>query len=280
MNLPTRLTKNYEQTYNRIVHQTELYLDQYPAIEALVLGVSGGIDSALVAAIAREVCNRRNIKLIGRSITIETNTPGEIARAKAIGEIFCDDFEELDLTSLYHNFHTDFDFDKGPNQSTRERKIANGNIKARLRMIQLYHLAGVHKGLVLSTDNLTELYMGFWTLHGDVGDYGMIQNLWKTEVYGVAKWLCNTASLTPEGEQALYDCVCAIPTDGLGITDSDLDQLGAESYPEVDHIIIDYLNNGQYCMESLDHPVIKRYEATHYKRDNPFSIPRERIVTE
>lgn len=272
-----QLNTDYRMMYGRIIQQTEAYLDQYPAVETMVLGVSGGIDSALVAAIARLICLQRGIKLIGRSLTIESNTDGERGRARAVGEAFCDDFEELDLTALYHNFFTDFDFDKGPNQSTMERKIANGNIKARLRMIQLYHLAGVHKGLVLSTDNLTELYMGFWTLHGDVGDFGMIQNLWKTEVYGLAKWMCDNV-LNKADKQALYDCAIAIPTDGLGISDSDLDQLGADSYEEVDQILLWHFNKGREYLPKTAHAVVKRYETTHYKRDNPFSIPREKII--
>lgn len=61
--------------------------------------------------------------------------------------------------------------------------IANGNLQARCRMIHLYDLAGIHGGLVMSTDNQTEYQLGFWTIHGDVGDFDPIQDLWKTEVY-------------------------------------------------------------------------------------------------
>ncbi len=143
-------------------------------------------------------------------------------------------------------------------------------------MIQLYHLAGINKGMVLSTDNFTELLMGFWTLHGDVGDYGMIQNLWKTEVYEMAILLASKFDANGESEkaQALINCIYANPTDGLGVSDSDLDQLGADSYREVDKVIIDYLNNG----ENEDHPVVQRYERTHFKRENPYNIPRKEIV--
>jgi NH3-dependent NAD+ synthetase len=123
--------------------------------------------------------------------------------------------------------------------------------------------------------------MGFWTLHGDVGDYGMIQNLWKTEVYGVAKWLADVYEEHCEATfraDALRACVDATPTDGLGISNSDLDQLGASSYNEVDKIIIDYLINGQHCEESWEHPVIKRYERTHFKRENPINLTREELL--
>lgn len=51
-----------------------------------------------------------------------------------------------------------------------QTKIANGNIMARLRMMYLYNQAGIKKGIVIDTDNLTEHYLGFWTIHGDEGD--------------------------------------------------------------------------------------------------------------
>lgn len=58
--------------------------------------------------------------------------------------------------------------------SLKRTPIADGNIQARLRMIYLYNLASIHKGLVLSTDNQTEYQLGFWTIHGDVGDFNPI----------------------------------------------------------------------------------------------------------
>ena len=70
-------------------------------LRALVLGVSGGIDSALTAALAAEACRKLGISLYGRSITIETNTEAEKERARAVGNAFCTDFREVDLTTLY-----------------------------------------------------------------------------------------------------------------------------------------------------------------------------------
>ena len=271
------ISSDYESMFNNTVNALAKYIDD-TGLQSLVLGVSGGIDSAVIAALAYHAVRRSkvHIPIIGRSITIESNKEDEIARAHAIGLSFCDDFKELDLTPLYHCFLTDHEFEKGLSD-----KIAKGNIKARLRMIQLYHLAGITKGMVLSTDNYTELMVGFWTLHGDVGDYGMIQNLFKTEVYGLAEWIADRDLATRrEGKaQAMYKCIDATPTDGLGISNSDLDQLGAGSYEEVDNILIDFLNNGQHCEDFGGyHPVIKRHLATQFKRDNPYNIPREDIL--
>jgi NAD+ synthetase len=214
-------------------------------------------------------------KLIGRSITIETNTEGEINRGKLIGETFCTDFKEINLTELYHITLKTIEEDK-PDFSTKENKIRYGNIKARLRMIYLYNLAQQHKGLVLSTDNYTELLEGYWTLHGDVGDLGMIQNLWKTEVYELAKYLVENELKTTKEKQALQLCIDAVPTDGLGITNSDLEQLDAKDYNEVDFILKDYLLSGNKKWEH--HPVIQRHIRSEYKRNNPYNFPREILL--
>jgi NH3-dependent NAD+ synthetase len=60
---------------------------------------------------------------------------------------------------------------------TQRKLRATGNIKARLRMITLYHIAQLTGGIVISTDNLSEFWMGFWTLNGDVGDFAIQQVL-------------------------------------------------------------------------------------------------------
>ena len=158
-----------------------------------------------------------------------------------------------------------------------EEKIRRGNIKARVRMIYLFDLAHYENGMVLSTDNYTELLLGFWTLHGDVGNYGFIQHLWKTEVYGLAEFLVNryrTENETAKAD-ALQECIDAVPTDGLGITSSDFDQIGVTDYMTVDNILSDYLNGGEAYK---DHPVIARHIRSEFKRNDPLNISRQTLV--
>ena len=110
-----------------------------------------------------------------------------------------------------------------------------------------------HKGLVMSTDNQTEYQLGFWTIHGDVGDFDPIQDLWKTEVYGLANYLQDhykskalealrndykeTCDNYKAMSCAIYNSCKLVPTDGLGISNSDLDQIGAKDYATVDDIL-------------------------------------------
>ncbi|MBN2663577.1 MAG: NAD(+) synthase [Bacteroidales bacterium] len=266
------IVKDFNNAVKNIRTELKNYI-QKSKLQSLVIGLSGGIDSALCAALAYPVCEDLKIPFFGRSITIESNKPEERKRAELIGNSFVSDFMEVNLTEAFQNikgFMVENIQDEDVNSVTY--KIRMGNIKARLRMIYLYELASKHKGLVLSTDNLTELYLGFWTLHGDVGDYGMIQQLWKTEVYNMAIFIAENEANNLQA-QALLSCVEAVPTDGLGITNSDLDQLQAASYTEVDKILIDYIINNNHTL--VKHPVIQRHLKSEYKRNNPLNLNRE-----
>ncbi len=253
-------------------------------LKSLVLGVSGGIDSALVAALAKPVCDELNIPLIGVSIPISTNTEDEIKRAELVGLSFCTEFKEENLTEHFTNlsFRINAYSEK---EDLNSWKIRNGNIKARLRMIYLYNVASDRGGLVLSTDNYTEYLLGFWTLHGDVGDYGMVQELWKTEVYEMSKWIVdNELFFDDKKSVALKNCIYALATDGLGVTNNgDLGQIlpewegsSIDGYKIVDQKLKDYLKGD--VMFSTDDPVIKRHLNSSFKRVNPINIKRSDIV--
>lgn len=289
-----------KEQYDEVIAVMQRELAGYikrSGLKSLVLGISGGIDSAICAALAKPVCDELQIPLIGRYLSIETNKPDEEDRAIRIGENFCTNFQALDLTHEYnaikqlYNMEKDmvtFEEEEPGVMLPREEnifamKIRHGNIKARLRMTYLFDLAQKNKGLVLSTDNLTELFLGFWTLHGDVGNYGMIQNLWKTEVYQLSIIFANELPNSMyEGKRALLDCVKATPTDGLGITNSDLEQLGASSYDEVDNILQSYFENPRAFNDlnpsSPSYSVISRMIKTEFKRNDPYSIPRKVLL--
>ena len=182
-----KFCENYGQMFENIVNCACNYVKR-SGVKSLVIGMSGGIDSTITAALAREVIDRLDsgITLNGCIIDIESN-PEEMGRAGRAARAFCSSYGHYEMDDVYavvaHRIM----------KSDHKRLIRRGNIKARLRMITLYDLANELDGLVLSTDNYTEYLLGFWTLHGDVGDFGMIQNLWKTEVYGLAEYMINRA---------------------------------------------------------------------------------------
>jgi len=276
------MIKDYSNPVNKIRKILKAYLLENN-LKSLVLGISGGMDSALVAVLAKPVCDELGVSLIGRSLPIETNENDENERAKLIGKSFCTDFKEVDLTSKFYVLKDIDDLDENVvNESEiKFHKVKFGNIKARIRMIYLYNLAYKNRGMVLSTDNWTEFLLGFSTIMGDWGDYGMIQQLWKTEVYNMAQWLCEN-ELTDDNEKALYDCIVCTATDGLGITNSDLEQLlpswignSRDGYKVVDEILLNYTSN---LIGNLENPVISRYNRTHFKRNWPIIVKRNDVV--
>ena len=238
---------NYEHVFNTLVEETAKYILRNN-LKAMVLGISGGIDSTVVAAICHEVSKETGIPLIGRSLPIK-NKNDEFSVSKLVGEAFCDDFGVVNCKTMYYEFmgfaeESERILRSTPSDSSdsyyRLEAIQCGNIQARLRMTYLYNLASIRKGLVMSTDNQTEYQLGFWTIHGDVGDFDPIQGLWKTEVYGLAEWLKDfyfTDGDDVHKAVAIKESMALTPTDGLGISNSDLDQIGAKSYYDVDRVL-------------------------------------------
>jgi len=273
------------------IRNMRLILNDYVVdhgLKSLVIGVSGGADSALECALAEPVCESLGIPLIGRSLPSASNKPDEVERAKLVGAAFCDEFAEESIEDDFKCL--DASIMKGwamPSEAWAEYsehrdRVRRGNIKARVRMIRLRDLAYRRQGIVLGTDNLTEYLLGFWTLDGDVGDLGLIQNMWKTEVY-LAMSVLRGGDLLPDQQRALQACEEANPTDGLGVSNSDLDQLGAKSYGAVDQTLLDWLRakekNLWGKMEELrGNPVVQRHERSHFKRNNPCNVTREDLL--
>lgn len=312
----------YSFSFNSIVKDLENYLKENN-LKAMVLGVSGGADSTLAAIICSEVEKRCGIPLLGMSLPLK-NSEEEKTAADLTGTAFFsqENYWIFPIEGIYEQFQLDLQMfgdgwnsreDKKPGEDAEDTnlrigkstRIANGNIMARIRMILLYHLAGTRKGLVIDTDNRTENFLGFFTIHGDQGDYKPFGHLWKTEVYRMLEWCLRNIADTPEKKAAIEKALGINPTDGLGISTSDVDQIlgeeftdqlrknnpgnyGRDGYYIIDRILknwIDYetFKDPSWCIkftnddlkEQLkDYPddvkikVIERYKATEYKRKN------------
>jgi nicotinamide-nucleotide amidase len=257
---------------NDIVQNLVEYANKYK-ISNVCVGMSGGVDSALTASLFRDA----GYHVIGVTMPInqiEDETDRGIETCHALGI----DHRHIDLTEAYEDIlKQQYKLDASLISNDHSSKIRKGNIRARLRMITLYNLAGASQGFVASTDNFSELAAGFWTLHGDVGDVSPIQSLSKSwEVPALAEM------------QGVPDSVVfAVPTDGLGISSSDEAQFGF-SYLEFDLALFKILENMdgvEFEQSAADiagfknvedklivHDVISRIKGTTYKRYNPYNL--------
>lgn len=223
-------------------------------IHTTVTGVSGGLDSAVTIALsqkAAEIAAKKGYMLrsLGLILPCHSDPEHAVLGEKAIKSCGAE-MLEIDLTGIFDLIDKDIlkpvadavsEYHK--DSDGLRYRTAQGNVKARLRMgLGTYYVANMVNGLVLSTDNYSEYWMGFWTLHGDVGDYGVIQEIWKgTELIEIAKELG-----IPQ------EIIDAAPTDGLNVMEGgDEAQLGAP-YPIVDEILRSLMEKGIDLNGSLD----------------------------
>ena len=180
-------------------------------MNVFVVGVSGGIDSAVVSTLAAET--KYNVFALG--MPIHQNPEQESlsdAHLKWLSEKYVNvEAVKINLTNTFETFRYDLE-----RHATDNHALAN--TRSRLRMVTLYQFAGQYKGIVVGTGNKVEDYgVGFYTKYGDGGvDIAPIADLYKTEVWELGKHLGVDSRI-----------IKATPTDGLwndGRTDED--QLG------------------------------------------------------
>lgn len=221
----------YQMMYQDILKKTEIYLLKNN-LKSMVLGISGGLDSTVAAFICREISKRNpDIQFVAVSLPSKTNGTDENDIAFKVIETLADVKITHSIEDVYDSFNAMLNADKSANS------IQLGNIKARIRMISLYHYASLYNGVVIDTDNLTEHYLGFYTIHGDVGDLAPISELWKTEVYNLASYLRFNVAETEEEKEILDKAIEIKPTDGNGLG-CDMDQIApGYGYHEVDAVL-------------------------------------------
>ena len=276
---------NYKKAFDIMVSQTAKYLSEN-GLKTMILGLSGGLDSTVTAAICHQVVNQypeHQFKFIGVSLPCSSNSVEENDSASMAMRAFCNEYWVENLQAQYLLLKATCE------QRYPSTPISQGNIKARLRMIYLYNLASVTGGLVMDTDNLTEHNLGFWTIHGDVADYNPIGGLWKHEVYELCKYIF-TECFADENDprhQALRAAYDIMPTDGNGVAaGGDMAQIApGHTYEDVDDILNTYLQHGEdeqemkrlidaYSAETVER-VLTRHRRSEFKRKRmPLVIER------
>ena len=213
---------NRIKDYEKLKFDIDRWLKDYyyfHGINAFVVGVSGGIDSAVVSTLCAET-ELPTYVLTMPLHSKEGNTELSEAHAYGLVKKYSNvTLVNVDLTRTYDTLMTWIDDTFTSNQ------LANANTKSRLRMVTLYQVAGSVGGIVVGTGNKVEDYgIGFYTKYGDGGvDIAPIADLYKTEVRELGVHL----GVSP-------NIINAKPTDGLWDDGrSDEDQIGA-TYSELE----------------------------------------------
>lgn len=267
-------------------------------IHSAVLGISGGIDSTLVAVLLHNVsCQLKeecyNFTFYGVSLPTKTTDKKEFWASQLVGNAFCDKFEVIemdDVSSVVEDWISGWKL--AINHSEKIKPIRSGNVKSRLRMIYLYDYAKKTNGIVVGTDNYTEYLLGFSTIGGDaLFDYNPIQYLWKSEIFNISKaYQIEYTYDDITKAAAIKESLALKPMDGLGISVDDMVQIGARNYYDVDDILKWYLSTDgceKYpdgFRSSVDaypisreviEKVVTRHKNSEFKRNHPVVIKRE-----
>lgn len=204
------------------------YLDK-SGLECFIVGVSGGVDSALVSTL----CARTGKPTYVFNIPIrstEVNTSFSTKQCEWLEDVYSNvKSETVDLTETYDTYRTNL------LGRIEDNGLAYANTKSRLRMVLLYQYATTLRGLVVGTGNKVEDFgVGFYTKYGDGGvDLSPIADLTKTQVRELAKYV-----------GVSQDILTAPPTDGLWEDSrTDEEQIGA-SYEELEWAM-DYIDNSR-----------------------------------
>lgn len=233
-------------TSDHIINWLKAY-DLKAKTKGFVIGISGGIDSALTSTLAAQT----GAEVLCLSMPIHQD-PTQLKRANNHLESLKKRFSnvrslEVDLSAMYDGFlNTIPEIEK-----SEQRDLSLANSRARLRMTTLYYFAGIESKLVLGTGNKVEDFgVGFFTKYGDGGvDLSPIADLVKSEVFELARYV-----------EVDEDILSAPPTDGLwGDDRTDEDQLGA-TYAELEWAMSEYLNEGQEGITARQFEVLEIYK--------------------
>jgi NAD+ synthase len=214
--------------------------------EGVAFGLSGGIDSAVVAALSIKVFPKNTLALIMPCYNLENDTNDAIDLINK----FNLSYKIIDLSTVYDSFIYLLD-DKEKEGSF---KLAEANIKPRLRMITLYYFANKLNYLVVGTGNKSELTIGYFTKYGDGGaDILPLGNLLKNQVKELAEYLGIPKKIINKP-----------PSAGLWEGQTDEEEIGI-SYNQLDK----YLKAGKLNDKIIEKKIQDKIIQSAHKRNIP-----------
>jgi len=204
------------KTYNEIVASAKAFFGQAGFSKA-VLGLSGGLDSALAACILAEAIGKENVTCLlmpDSKVNRKQDLDDAVELAKWLG-VEC---RQVPVDILVEAVEKSVQW--------KQSRAAKTNLRARARTVLLYDFANSNKALVVGTGNKSEIMLGYFTKFGDgAADFFPLQNLFKTEVFELAKFKALPKAIIEKK-----------PSAGLEKGQTDEKELGA-GYAEIDSVL-------------------------------------------
>lgn len=236
-----------EKIHHNIVKNLKTFFEKNE-FKRGVIGLSGGIDSALTLNLTVEALGKENVTALilpEKGLTKEENISNATALARSLGVRF----EIIDIKPFLHTFK---------NLPWTQNQMAKMNLKPRIRMCLLYNFANANKALVLGTSNKSELKIGYGTKYGDLaGDVEVIGNLYKKDVYELARYL-----------QIPEYFLNAIPSAELEYGQTDEQEMGC-TYTELDKILVEIEEGREEKKHLTTQKILEKIAFNRHKNQLP-----------
>jgi NAD+ synthetase len=255
-----RETQDEEKVYKALVLGLRDYMHKCGFKSALI-GLSGGIDSALTAVIAVEALGRENVR--GVALPSQFSSQGSLDDARKLAENLRIQYDVIPIQPMFIAAKEQLKtvFAGRPEDTTEE------NIQARLRGVILMAMSNKFGSLLLTTGNKSELAVGYCTLYGDMcGGLAVISDVPKTMVYRLARWINREREVIPDAS------ITKAPSAELRPNQTDQDSL--PPYDVLDAILDAYVVKGQSAVEIIQsgfdeqtvRRVVRLIDLNEYKR--------------
>jgi NAD+ synthase (glutamine-hydrolysing) len=229
----------------------------------IVVGVSGGIDSALTATLAVEALGPDRVRLV--SMPSRFSSDATRSDGRKLAENLGADFREIAIEPIVEAFEAAL----AASFEGRERDLTEENLQARVRGVLLMALSNKHGWLVVATGNKSELAVGYATLYGDMaGGFALLKDVFKTDVFRLAKHL---------NERAGRELIPSSTIERAPSAELRADQLDEDSlppYPTLDRVLAEYVeldrSREDLMSDGFDHDTVERalglIDRAEYKR--------------
>jgi NAD+ synthase len=264
-----KISVGIESKYNAMVLGLRDYVNKNN-FKGVLLGLSGGIDSALAVAIAVDAMGKNKVR--GIRMPSKYSSEGSLKDAEESCKLLGIKMDTIDIETINKSYLSDLkDLFSGLDNDTTEE-----NIQSRIRGVILMAISNKFEEMLISTGNKSEISVGYTTIYGDMnGGFCALKDAYKTDVYNLSKWRnsnYNELFLGPEGKSIPLNSITKEPSAELDFEQKDQDSL--PEYEVLDEILKKIIEEETSLEEiiamghdkNLVHRVYKLLLLSEYKR--------------